>query len=278
LWISETTANQLLQSSGQTVANLRRVTEGLGQDEIGRLGTEAVVSMAVPGAVWEKVPVRHVIGHLPGRNPDLDSQLIIVLAQYDSPPTGPGETPYPAVNDTASSVAVMLEAIRTMQESGYQPSKTFLFIAYSGEGQEGGEWVNPPDVLKFLNARQGFSSAFDLEAVVHLRGVGAGTGDSLVLSAGGSLRLADLFETAAQQMGTPTQRAAEPVDLSIVFTERTLQRGGQEAPEITLNWAGWAETSHLPSDTLDTISADKLDQAGRALTLALMIMGRETQY
>jgi len=40
----------------------------------------------------------------------------------------------------------------------------------------------------------------------------------------------------------------------------------------------WEKTSHRPTDTLDAISTDRLEQAGRALTLALMIMGRETRY
>ena len=33
----------------------------------------------------------------------------------------------------------MMETIRAMQESGYQPYKTFVFVAYSAEGMEGGE-------------------------------------------------------------------------------------------------------------------------------------------
>jgi len=172
----------------------------------------------------------------------------------------------------------MLEAIRTLQETGYQPYRTFLFIAYSGEGLEGGGAIFPRDVSQYLQAKQGFSSAFEVEAVVDLRGLGAGRGDGVTLSAGGSLRLANLFAEAARQMGVKAQRSREPMDISIVFEDKGFLEAGQEAPNVGLSWDGWEETSRLPMDTLETISADKLESAGRALTLALMILGRETQY
>lgn len=289
LWVSETTANRLLSDTGYTVASLRRMAGELGRDEMMNLPTEATVSIKVQGTAHEKVPARNVIGHLPGvaasidgapiaETAKLDDHLIVVLAQYDNPPPTPDAEPFPAANDNASAVAVMLEAVRTMQETGYQPYKTFLFIAYSGEGLEGGERVSRPEVSKFLQAKQGFSTSFELEAVVELRGLGAGQGDGLVLSGAGSVRLADLFETSARHMGVRASRAREPVDISIVFEDKSFTEGGQEAPGISLSWEGWEATSRLPSDTLETISEDKLERAGRALALALMTLGRETQY
>ena len=177
-----------------------------------------------------------MIGHLPGLSSSqwggIDNQVIMVLAQYDTPPPRPEATAYPAANDNASGVAVMLEAIRTMQETGYQPYRTFLFIAYSAEGWEKGESVYPPEVERFLLAKHGFSSSLEIEAVVDLRQLGAGEGDDLVISAGGSMRLADLFEKVAQRMDVPVRRGGDEVDVSIVFEERSMWEGGQEAPEV----------------------------------------------
>jgi hypothetical protein len=34
----------------------------------------------------------------------------------------------------------------------------------------------------------------------------------------------------------------------------------------------------METDTIDTISAEKLEQSGRAVSLALMILGREINY
>ncbi len=289
LWINETTANRLLSGTGHTLGDLRRMADELGRDEMINLPTQAIVSIEVRSAVHEEVPVYHVIGHLPGRAASiegapiaeaakLDDHLIVILAQYDNPPCAPAGTPCPAANDNASGVAVMLEAINTMQETGYQPYKTFLFIAYSGEGQEDGINVPRPEVSQFLQAKQGFADSFEIEAVVELRGLGAGQGDGLILSAGGSKRLADLSETSAQRMDVRVSRAREPLDISIIFEDKSFSEGGQEAPNIQLSWEGWEATSRLPTDTLDTISQDKLEQSGRALALTLMTLGRETQY
>jgi hypothetical protein len=204
--------------------------------------------------------------------------MIVVMAQYDTPPPTPDDAFYPGANDNASGVAVMLEAIRTMQETGYQPYRTFLFVAYSAEGLEGGESVYPPDVERFLEAKHGFSGNFDIEAVVDLRGLGAGEGDGVIISAGGSMRLADLFEQSAKQMGVSARRGGESVDISIVFEEKSAYEGGQEAPRVGLRWDGWQATSRTPEDVVESISESKLEEAGRALTLALMVLGRELQY
>jgi len=175
-------------------------------------------------------------------------------------------------------VAVMLEAIRVMQETEYQPNRTFLFVAYSGEGLEGGESVSNPEISRFLQAKVGFATSLKPEAVIHVRGVGSGSGDALEVSAGGSLRLVELFESAAHKMGADIKRRDDPIDISVIYDEGSPYESGQDAPELRLSWEGWNENARLASDTVDTISADKLEDAGRTLALALMIMGRERQY
>jgi hypothetical protein len=254
----------------------------LGANQVLDLPTDTTVLLDVQGTVNDKVPVRHVIGHMPGYfDTDMGgpaAETILVLAQYDTPPPSPDGVFYPAANDNASGVAVMLEAIRTMQESGYQPYRTFLFVVYSAEGLEGGEPAYPPEVERFLQAKYGFAANLDIQAVVDLRGLGAGEGDGLLLSAGGSLRLANLFEESARRMGAKSRRGGQIVDISIVFEEQDLGESGLEAPYIGLSWDGWEATSGLPEDTHESVSQDKLEKAGRALALALMILGRETDY
>ena len=172
----------------------------------------------------------------------------------------------------------MTEVVRAMRESGYQPYRTFLFIAYSGEGLEGGERVDASDVRKFLQARPGFSSSLDIEAIVHLRGLGSGEGRDLVLSSTGGRRLLKLFQDSARQVGVPYAVGQQDVDISIVFEDRSRRERGQDAPEPTLGWEGWDTTSRLPSDTMEAISSRRIQQAGEALTLALMVLGREQNY
>jgi hypothetical protein len=285
-WINEANADRLLKDTGNSVAELRRTAENLGQDEVFELPTNATVGMEVNGSVREQVPVNHVVGHLPGTagriggvpiEAQLDDQVILVMAQYDSPPMNPDETFFPAAIDNASGVAVMLETIRTIQESGYQPYKTFIFVAYSGEGLEGGSrYIPEPE--KFLQTKFGFSKNLKVEAVIELRGLGYEEGKELVLLTGGSLRLANLFESAARRMGVPVRRAGEALDISIVFEDRATNASGDEAPGIGLVWEGWESVTRSSNDTIGSVSSDNLDKVGRALSLALMILGREIDY
>ena len=62
------------------------------------------------------------------------------------------------------------------------------------------------------------------------------------------------------------------------FEEGNIGQGGQEAPHVGLSWDGGEVTSRRPEDTLESVSKDDLEQAGRALSLALMVLGRELQY
>jgi peptide/nickel transport system permease protein len=286
LLISPAVAERLLEPSGQSLADLRRVAEDLEQNEMYSLETGVSAHIALQSAVQEKVIANNVIGHLPGTKvggigsdprSQLDNRMIVVMAQYDSPPLGPEGAFYPGANVNASGVAVMLEAIRALQESGYQPYRTFLFVAYSGEGFEGGARV-VPKVAKFLQTKYGFSTSFEIEAIIELKGLGSSQGDHLEIIAGGSLRLANLFEAAARRMNVPVRRSGGDVDLSVIFKEGSASTGGEEAPTIGLVCEGWQSPAYTPEDTIGSISLENIENSGRALSLALMILGRETDY
>jgi peptide/nickel transport system permease protein len=282
LWISEATANRLLKDTNFTVDDLRTKERDLKTDEFFELSLDVPVAMYIEGQLQEHVSVYHVIGHLPGTVSNefagIDDRLIVVLAQYDCPPLGFDETPLQCANDNASGVAVMLEAIRTMQATGYQPYKTFLFIAYSGEGTEGGASVGPEDIDQFLEARFGFLGAYEPEAIIQIRGLGRNQGAGLNITSVGSLRLAKLFESVARRLNLHTQITGDRMNLSRIFSPGTASESGEEAPRVRLTWDGWDQTARTVDDTLGALSQEDLEQAGEALTLTLMIAGREINY
>ena len=281
LRISTELANHLLTDSGYRVDTLQIRIDDLKQDEFVIIPTEKKVTMDVYGEIFEDEEARHVIGHLPGVKGDpraqLDNQLVIVLAQYDSPPIIRTGQVSESANDNASGVAVMLELIRTIQESGYQPNRTFLFIAYAGEGLEGGEWVYP-DISKFLQTKYGFSTAFDLEAVIELRGVGAGSGNAVLLSTRGSLRLVELFESSARRLGIPVKRAEDRVDLSVIFEEGDTFSPASEAPFISMYWDEWWTIGGTVDDNIEMIDPEFLQKTGEVLSLGTMVIGHELNY
>jgi hypothetical protein len=281
LRISTDVANHLLADTGYQLDSLKFQVEDLKQDELLVIPTGKSTTMGVFGEIVDKIEVRNVIGHLPGVKGDpraqLDNQLIIVLAQYDSPPLIEGEPAPDAANNNASGVALMLELIRTIQESGYQPNKTFLFIAYAGEGQEGGEWVYP-DISKYLQSKVGFSTHFNVEAVIAIRGVGAGSGDAVLLSTQGSLRLVELFESSARRLGIPVKRAEDRVDFSVIFEEGRAYSSASEAPFIGIYWDEWWDTGGTMGDNYETINPDYLQKVGEVLSLGVMVIGHEIDY
>jgi len=287
LWISQSVAQRLLAGTGKSLADLHREAEALALNEVMQLRTQTSVSFQVQDTIHPQTPVRHVIGFWPGTmggqalkssGLSLDDHMIVVMAQYDAPPLSPDGAFYPGANDNASGVAVMLEAIRVLQETGYQPYRTLLFAAYSGEGYEGGNTVFNPDGSEFLQAARGFSWAYEIEAVIRLRGLGAGGGSGLAVSGGGNLRLINLFKDAARNAGIHARPVDELLDVGIIFQDRSIWAGGQEAPGISIAWESWGATSGLQSDTSANLSSDKMERAGRALALGLMILGRERNY
>jgi len=282
LWISEETANQLLAPKGVTVEDLRRYEAKMEPESVAtfQLGVDAAIDLEME--LHEGVPARHVIGHLPGLDTTLNDQMIMVLAQYDGLGTGPDGTIYPGANDNASSIGVMLEMLRVWQEAAYQPNRTFLFVAYVGEGYETGHSPTEPlDPKTFLKAKQGFLNAFDLDALVFLRGLGTGEAEVMVFDAGGNLRLANVFDDAAGRAGLKARATRDAVDLNVLYTTRQrtfFDSGGQIAPTIRISFKGWDLHSGLPTDTLDTLRPDWMTKMGRALSTALMVMGQEEQY
>ncbi len=284
LWVSESVAERLLGDSEYELSDLQERCATLPAETVLHLPLPTQVSLQVTGTVEQRWPVVNVLGYIPGTHSYdfcydcLGKQLILVMVQYDSPAPGPDGAVLAAANDNASGVAVMLEAIRVIQETDYEPYKSMFFVAYSGEGLEGGEIASSPDVKRFLHARPGMPQ-FELEAIVQLRGVGTASGHKLEVSASGSLRLAEMFERVARQVGVKSTRAEESIDISVVYDERSANTDDlQEAPTVRLAWQGWQEHARTPADTIENVSAENLEQAGRALAMALMILGRERDY
>lgn len=114
----------------------------------------------------------NVLGFLPGSDPELRDEVIILGAHYDHVGDDPGGLAYSGANDNASGVAVLLEIARQWQEAGYQPARSILFAAWGAQeaGQIGaGSYLAQP-VLPITNT----------VGVVVLDAVGGGSGHRLM--------------------------------------------------------------------------------------------------
>jgi hypothetical protein len=89
-------------------------------------------------STWTTISSPEVIGVLPGSDPKLKDEYVVLMGHLDHlgirKNAKPGEDSiYNGALDNAAGVATMLEAARAFAESGERPRRSILFIANTGE-------------------------------------------------------------------------------------------------------------------------------------------------
>ncbi|MEN6368316.1 MAG: ABC transporter permease subunit [Thermotogota bacterium] len=280
-WISEATADRILAGSGRTVAELRAEVPEVDARNPLTFVLPRRASLRAQGELRRDTPVRHVIGWVPGtrgaQGDQLDNQVIAVLAQYDTWPARPGSAKSEGANDNASGVAVLLEIARLLTESEYAPNRSFLLVAYSGVGWNGGEFRGEPSAEEFLKKSTFPSGRYTVEAVVRLRALGHGATSRLAVETSGGMRLSNLFRSAASRTGARMVVSETAIDLRSALSGKTAAEAGERTPEATLSCERWREATS-PDDPSSAVEAGVLRRAGQATALGLMIMGSERDY
>ena len=177
-------------------------------------------------------------------------RYLLVGAHYDTVVGSPG------ANDNASGVAVLLELARVLAA---RPARLpVVFVAFGAEeGRPGSRSLGGS-----RHYAQGLSpaAARNLAAMINLDMVGRG--DALLstlrlnMKRGVHRRMLGL----AERLGVPAREHLTPqVSDSVPFASRGVETGWL--------WTGVEPSYHSPSDTLENITPETLDWAGR-LTLA----------
>jgi hypothetical protein len=270
-YITREAADRLLATAGSSTAELARMTTGLGPGEVALTAPGATVLLDIPASESPLETYQNVIGYITGEGQEvgLADKVIVVSAYYDGLGVGPDGTFYPGANDNASGVGVMLELARLLKNSPFQPKRTVIFVAWAGG--ERGESLSLSNVL---GSKTGFST-LQIEVVLELSGVGAGTGDSVALGQGSSFRLVRLFQAAAGRVGAGTTTRGRDPHYGIVPRSAF---GGRQALSLYLSWDGADASAHLPTDAVEALDPRKLEQVGRTSYLGLLVLAREVNY
>jgi hypothetical protein len=77
---------------------------------------------------------KNIIGLLPGHDPRLKHEIVLVSAHYDHLGKH-GKLIFPGANDNASGVAAMLEVARVLHERKVKLKRSVLFVAFDQEEQ-----------------------------------------------------------------------------------------------------------------------------------------------
>ena len=279
LFISEALAEQILGSMNSSLAELDGLAKGLepGQVVTTLPGPPFRVSVQAPTAEDLSEKYVTVMGYIPGQGSlmestgprGMDSQVIMVGAYYDGLGIGPDGTKYPGANDNASGVATLLEIARVMQESPVKPLKTVVFVAWQG----GDRWESL-SVSEVMGAAKGFNS-LEVEAVLELAGVGAGSGDQLALGDGSSFRLVRLFQEIGGKIGVGVTNTGRTTHFGMPTIPPV---GGREAASAYLSWDGSDASAHFATDSIAGIDLEKLRKAGQAASLSVFVLSREAEY
>lgn len=286
--IAPEVADRLLATAGSSLDQLERMAADVspGEVELTEPGVTVRLETSLEGDEiysWEMLGEAEfpthttVIGVIPGTGAamgttegiPLSNQAIIVSAYYDGVGVGVDGTLYQGANDNASGVATMLEIARVLKEAAYPPKRTVVFVAWpDGQRYEG------LSVSNVMNA-QTYLRSLDVKVVIELGGVGAGSGEEIALGEGSSFRLAQLFQKAADRMGSSiTTRGRGPHHG--MFTD--LGYGGRSALSAYVSWNGSDQTAHFPEDTVASIDRSKLEEVGQTTLLALTVLSRELEY
>ena len=214
------------------------------------------------GENGDPVQARNVIAVLPGANPALNGQALVVSAHYDHlgfgwPDVRSGATGrlHPGADDNASGVAVMLELAQLMAQA--KPERSVIFATFAGEeaGLLGSRY--------YVKAAQASGARFPLSghiADLNLDTVGRlADGKVTVFGTGSARELPFIFMGASAVTGVPVQVIAQEMNASdhTAFVEAGV-------PAVQL-FASTASDYHRPSDT-----ADKIDTAGLGKVAAVL--------
>jgi hypothetical protein len=214
------------------------------------------------GEHGESLAAKNVIGVLPGTNPALNGQALVISAHYDHlgfgwPDSRAGAKGqlYPGADDNASGVAVMLELARLVANA--KPERSVIFASFAGE-EEGllgsRHYVGAAQLPGAAYPLSGHIADLNLDTVGRLRG-----GKVTVFGAGSAREWPFIFMGAGAVTGVPTQSVAQAIDASdhTAFVEAGV-------PAVQL-FASGATDYHRPSDT-----PDKIDYAGLAKVAAIL--------
>ena len=199
------------------------------------------------GAPEREMELTNLLGRVPGTDPALAGEPVLVLAHLDHlglgwPDVRSGNEGqiHPGADDNASGVAALLELARTAAEApGKRP---VLFAVVTGEeaGRLGSRHL--------LEGMEGAPSA-----CVNLDSVGRlGDGKLLVLDGASAREWRFIFMGVTHTTGLPVALSTEPLDASDQAS--CLERG---VPGVQLT-TGPHSDYHRPSDTADKLDLDGL--------------------
>ena len=248
LRISRKLAQRLLDGQGKSLLGLQKqIDQSLAPQSMVFTGVRAEIETDV---VRVKKEVRNVLGLLPGKDPVVGGETVIVGAHYDHLGLGGRSSMSPELigqihhgaDDNASGTAGVLELASWFARDPASRRRSYLFIAFAGEelGLRGSEyWTNHP-----TRPLQGVVAMLNMDMIGRLR-------DDQVLLAGvgTSPAFPEIVNSAASEAGLKVKTTQSGYGSSdhMSFYLKNLP--------VLFFFSGLHADYHRPSDTWEKINA-----------------------
>ena len=238
-WISTALAQELLAGSSTDMPDrLRVLQERLNQAP----SSQATRTGRWASLQWKTTTEEGILVNVIGIIPGTGTETVIIGAHRDHFGR-PGGTLFPGADDNASGTAVILEVARALTTIDLRPSRTILFISFSGEERDllGSRFYASHPIVPLHSTK----------AMINIDHAGVGNGRLTVGVTG--LEKEPLLEAGK------TAGVQEKLDLYGFFP------GGDHVPfkeagvpTVTVVSAGIHPHFHQPRDTADTINPEIL--------------------
>jgi Zn-dependent M28 family amino/carboxypeptidase len=131
-WIRQPVAAELLRSRGH---DLDRLIEAAGRRDAAPLATGLEARVTVRSTL-RRTTTWNVLGRLPGSDPALAAEAVLITAHYDHLGVGmpvDGDSIMNGARDNASGVAGILAVADAFARSGVRPRRSLVFVAFAAE-------------------------------------------------------------------------------------------------------------------------------------------------
>ncbi len=228
------------------------------------------LSLHLPESTREPVPLRNVAALLPGSDPALRNQYILLTAHYDH--VGATDSAiFHGANDDASGTASVLEIAAALAALPQPPRRSILFITFFGEEQDllGSSWyashplVPLRDTIANLNLEQ--LGRTDERTGPRLA--------SFALSGPSYSNLPAILADAAAPASVSLWRPPDADDYFNRSDNFSLAQHGVIAHTAAVAFE--FPDYHLSSDTADKLDYDNMALVDRALALGLLRLANQ---
>ncbi|MDK9698645.1 MAG: M28 family peptidase [bacterium] len=261
--ISQTVADSLLASTGKTAAGwkteFRKTRIPASQPLTGS------ITVTVQGNWFDNAPLANVGGILPGSDPALAKEVVVIGAHHDHHGKDALGNIYYGGNDNASGTATMMELAECFVKNNVKPKRSILFLGFAAEE----EWLWGSQYFVEQFPKFGYK----VVGMLNMDVVGTG-GDTLGL--GGLAEYPQLGDVYVSQWPDSVKKKTAFWRLYAGSDHTSFEVAG--IPSYVVGSIGGVyKTYHTPEDTAGTVFAYSLKNIGELTYHATLAYANASQ-